>query len=241
MDHLQAENSMACERYLLDEMTEEERNSFEDHYFSCLECAEDLRLAGLMRDGARAGLVESRPTVVPIGRRGLPGTWSWRAWRSSVALPWAAAATLALALGYQTLSTEFHGSMGGGEPVAPVVRAPAEAQTGLIALAPVTLRPAARGNEPVVRVGQGDSLTLAVDLGRLGDSGFDRAIPYELKLSTGPIVMRGELTPPQRGAPLLVLIPAQKLEPGKHYVLSLRNPGDSTLTSEDYRFTVGAP
>jgi hypothetical protein len=237
MDHLQAENSMACERYLLDEMSEQERNSFEDHYFSCLECAEDLRLAGLMRDGVRAGLVESRPAVVPIRRRGLPRTWSWR---SSVAVPWAAAATLALALGYQTLSTEFHGSMRGGEPVA-AVRAPAEARMGLIALAPVTLRPAARGNEPVVRPGQGGSLAVAVDLGSLGDTGFDRAIPYELKLSNGPIVMSGELTPPQPGVPLLVLIPAQKLEPGKHYVLSLRNPGGSALTSEDYRFTVGAP
>ena len=56
MDHLQAVNTLAIERYLLDEMPREERDSFEEHFFSCAECAEDARVAATMRDGAAAGL-----------------------------------------------------------------------------------------------------------------------------------------------------------------------------------------
>ena len=34
MDHLQAVNTLAAERYLLDEMTDAERDEFEGHFFS---------------------------------------------------------------------------------------------------------------------------------------------------------------------------------------------------------------
>jgi hypothetical protein len=229
MDHLQAVNTMACERYLLDEMTEAERNSFEDHYFSCLDCADDVRVAGLMRDGVRAGLVEGRPAVLPFGRRG-PGRVG--SWRSSVVLPWAAAATLALVLGYQSLATRFTGSswpgLGPAEPL----------RTGPIALDPVTLRPATRGPQPTVPIGQGGAITLAVDL---GDARFESSIRYQLKRTEGTVVASGELTAPQPGMPLLLLIPPRMLRSSEHYVLSLLDPRNSALTSEDYRFTVGAP
>ncbi len=54
MTHEHAVNTMASERYLLEEMSELERHAFEEHFFSCPDCAEDLRTAELMRAGARA-------------------------------------------------------------------------------------------------------------------------------------------------------------------------------------------
>ena len=70
MDHLQAVNTLAIERYLLDEMPREERDSFEEHFFSCVECAEDARVAATMRDGGRRR-PRARPRCrPPIGGRG---------------------------------------------------------------------------------------------------------------------------------------------------------------------------
>jgi len=53
MNHLQAVNTSAAERYLLEEMSELERHAFEDHYFSCADCAEDVRVGALMREGLK--------------------------------------------------------------------------------------------------------------------------------------------------------------------------------------------
>src|SRR5262245_21424713 len=100
MTHQQAVDGMASERYLLDEMSEVERFEFEAHYFDCVECAEDVRLSDLIRDevqrgGADVGAAFRRPTtkVLPF----------WR--RPMVAVPWAAAAALALMVSYQSFVT----------------------------------------------------------------------------------------------------------------------------------------
>ena len=42
MDHQEVLSTLASERYLLGEMTDTERDSFEEHFFSCAECAEDV-------------------------------------------------------------------------------------------------------------------------------------------------------------------------------------------------------
>ena len=54
MNHQRATTTSAAERYLLDEMTAEEREEFEEHYFSCAECAEDMRAAGQLVEALRA-------------------------------------------------------------------------------------------------------------------------------------------------------------------------------------------
>ena len=51
MTHQQALSTSASERYLLGEMTEPERSTFEEHYFSCTECAEDVRTLAVMQEG----------------------------------------------------------------------------------------------------------------------------------------------------------------------------------------------
>ena len=49
MEHAEATEMMAAERYLLGEMTPEDRDAFEEHFFGCGACAADVR------DGARVG------------------------------------------------------------------------------------------------------------------------------------------------------------------------------------------
>ena len=67
MDHNEAKTTHATERYLLNEMAPGERDAFEDHFFDCSECAEDVRDGAKMmaagREVAREGATvhELRP------------------------------------------------------------------------------------------------------------------------------------------------------------------------------------
>jgi hypothetical protein len=222
MEHVQAVNTLATERYILDEMTAEERESFEEHYFSCPECAEDVRAGAIMRDGARSGLARAGSASAVEHRAVLPLRGAGRAWRPSIALPWAAAAALALAVGYQTIE-------------GPLVSRPA---SGALPLTPSTLRPASRGQEPAVSPGAGGIVTLAVDL---GTGQFDHVIRYELRRADGGMIASGEAPAPDPGGPLLLMLPGSMLSASGHYVLVLKNPAAPGLTPESYRFTVRAP
>ena len=228
MDHLQAVNTLAIERYLLDEMPRDERDSFEEHFFSCVECAEDARVAATMRDGAAAGLARTSaaPAVgtntAPAEDRGavLAFRPPNRGWRGSVALPWAAAATLAIGLGYQTVR-------------GPLMSPPA---ANSVALTPTTLRPASRGQEAVVTAGAHGAVTLAVDL---GGAQFDSSIKYELATAEGKAVASGEAPVPVAGGPLLLMLSGSALKSSDRYVLTLKGEREP-LTLAPYRFRVKA-
>jgi anti-sigma factor RsiW len=215
MSHENAIETLAIERYLLGEMAEEERDAFEEHFFSCPECADDARAARAMRDGVAAGIVSRAATTpgrvleMPAARRRI----------ASTIVPWAAAASLALVAGYQAF----------------VVQPALRRSAGPTVLSPVTLRPASRGEEPVV-LASGALVTLAVDLG----GAIDGEIAYEIRQASGATIASDRAPAPKDGAPLLLLVPAALLPPGQHYVLVVKNSGNAGLTPADYRFTVGA-
>ncbi len=226
MDHPQAVETLAMERYLLREMNDAERDAFEDHYFSCVECAEDARAAAVMQDGAASGFARGGE-VVSIGDRSNVATFQPRrgSWRSSIALPWAAAALLAVGLGYQTLEAPF----GTARSTTPI---------GAVALAPATLRPASRGEEAVVTPGPGGVLTLAVDL---GTTPYEGGIAYDLSSADGRVVASGTAPVPVAGAALLLMLPAQTVSSNSQYVLALRDSRNQSLTPQTYRFSVRTP
>ncbi|HEY2322183.1 MAG TPA: zf-HC2 domain-containing protein [Thermoanaerobaculia bacterium] len=53
MEHTEAIDTMAAERYLLEEMTPEDRDAFEEHFFGCGECAADVRDGAMVRAAVR--------------------------------------------------------------------------------------------------------------------------------------------------------------------------------------------
>ena len=88
MDHEQAIQTQAAERYLLGEFSVAEQDEFAEHFFDCEECAHDLRLTSLFMDTSKrvmaSGLGDKpQPTV-----KRSSSTWqpAWYAIAASIAL-----------------------------------------------------------------------------------------------------------------------------------------------------------
>ncbi len=80
MDHLEASRSQAAEKYLLDQLEGKARDDFEEHFFECAICAEDVRTGVLLLDNAAAEFHAS-PLQSPVhGKR--------RSWLDSFRINW---------------------------------------------------------------------------------------------------------------------------------------------------------
>ena len=66
MDHQEIINANLLDRYLLGEMAEPERDAFEEHYFSCPVCAEELVTAAKFVDNARRPLLQLEAEGTPM-------------------------------------------------------------------------------------------------------------------------------------------------------------------------------
>jgi putative zinc finger protein len=113
MDHTAVVREKTTERYLLNELDPEVRDAFEEHYFSCPECAQDVSAGSQFVEQSKAVLAEnSNPSpvgVVPDRGPGY-GTWFTGGWFTGGRFAWlrpaVAAPALALLLavaGYQSL------------------------------------------------------------------------------------------------------------------------------------------
>jgi Putative zinc-finger len=106
MEHSEAVQLKAAERYVLGELSGDLRAQYEEHYFGCPECAEDLKLAALFVENTRAVVESELATIAshaPVAAEGKPSSSGWFAGllRPSFAVPFFA--LLLLFAGYQNL------------------------------------------------------------------------------------------------------------------------------------------
>jgi hypothetical protein len=105
MDHSEAIEKMASEKYLLDELASEEREAFEEHLFECHECALDVRAGSVLIERSKLELANPTPIFVqqPAWQHsgGLAGWFAWL--RPAVAIP--VMALLLITVAYQNLVT----------------------------------------------------------------------------------------------------------------------------------------
>lgn len=95
MDHQVALSSQAVERYTLGELTSPQREEFEDHFFSCSECAAALEEYEIFAANARAVFKEDAQ-LKPVATQ--PGWWTrFRNWFGTPTALIPAFAALALA------------------------------------------------------------------------------------------------------------------------------------------------
>jgi hypothetical protein len=110
MEHERAIQNLAVECYLLGQMSPEERDAFETHYFECAVCADDLRAASQFVEDARS-IFASERAASERERLAPPRTvseprpsWNWMGWLQ----PQFAAGiigVLAIVVGVETLGT----------------------------------------------------------------------------------------------------------------------------------------
>lgn len=236
MDHAEAQQVRAAERYTLGDLSVSEVEDFERHFFDCPQCSEELRLLSILQDNARAVFVEQSPAPslsladapanVPIAAerpvRDRPSKW-WSGWR--MAAPALAMLAAAVYVGY----------LAGG-------RKAADPQ----AVGAFPLYAASRGAETVISPAAGAQFyTLYMDRTWEHDFTSYRAVVRDdtgqtSGAQTGRVSM--PVAPPAPGRAIYVLLPAHSLAPGR-YVLAIlgKDSAGRETTAAEYRFTLRFP
>jgi hypothetical protein len=230
MNHSEAVKEMAAERYLLDELTPDVRDAFEEHVFDCPQCALDIRSGAAFVDEAKSqlpdlakGLAVVQEAVKPPQTRNSRLSW----WRPLFAVPTFAA--LLIACGYQNLV------------IFPALRT-AAIQPRIVPTAPV--HGATRGGTQItLTADRTHGIVLPIDLPVEPGIGNFVAYSFELHGPDGKLAWTGNLASPAQtpGGDLQVslVIPGGMLKSGTYSmaVSGVGTKGDQT-TIERYVFDV---
>lgn len=193
---------MAAERYLLNELPPNDREAFEAHFFTCDECANDLRAAAAFLQEARIQLpalnpaapVPQQPPTVAESYPRLP----W--WRPAIILP-AFIALLAI-LGYQSLVTVKAMSPHATQPrFLPRVAV----QSGTVSDAPIHVQ---------ARQGRGVVLLISLPQPAMSYAAYTIDVRYPGDTPTWTRTLAS--TSASQGQPLSLLIPAAGLHQGPY-------------------------
>jgi hypothetical protein len=211
MDHKEAIEAQAVERYLLQELSPAEAQDFELHYFECPQCAQAVDAGSQFIENTKAAFTADTPSP---GRELQPFRKPfWSAWLSGFAQPaFALASCAALILGSFALYQNM--------VVIPAAhRAATQAQPAVA----LSLLSAARGQVPETVVPNG-ALTLVLSAILPPDVHSSR---YHWKLESADQVLSEATTPgPLPGQPLLIAAPVSALRTAE-YNLSIYGMTDS--------------
>jgi hypothetical protein len=207
MNHSDAVKEMAAERYLLDELSPDARDAFEEHMFDCTECALDVRSASAFICEAKAqlsgighGSPAANKTAMPQERNK-----QWFAWmRPAFAVP--VLATLLVVVGYQNLVTlpALHNSVN---------------QPRIAQVAP--LYGATRGGSHAsITADRVNGIALPIDVPLDSAAGNYTSLSFELSNAQGKVVWTRSIQAPVPGAnpdlQLSVVLPGGMLENGTY-------------------------
>lgn len=219
MNHNDALQTFAAEKYVLNELAGQERDEFEEHFFECQECALDVRSGAAFIRQARREL-EAAPQQAPAPRRSFFSMFS-------MPLAGLAMAGLAMVVVYQNAVTlpALRGQLASAN--APVVLS----TTSLIG-------GASRGGDlPSVDATGARLLFLNVDVPT-----DDRFSSYQLKFSDQAGTSEGtvDVSPEQAKNTLLVRLPANGIHDGINTLVIEGVSGGSNpaVKLAQYRFRV---
>ena len=226
MNHSEAVKEMATERYLLDELSPEARDAFEEHMFDCPACALDVRSASAFIGEAKVqlpaiGLGSPAASKTSISQEKKK---QWFAWlRPAFAVP--ALAALLVVVGYQNLVT------------LPGLRGSAN-QPHIVKVAP--LYGATRGgSHSVITVNRVNGIALPIDLPVDSAYGDYASFAVELRNPQGKPVWTGSIPAPAQNAnsdlQISIVVPGAMLENGT-YALTVSGIGAHGEKTEAGRY-----
>lgn len=121
MDHAEATRLKAAEKYFLGEFSPEQREAYEEHYFSCTDCAADVKSTAELVDNAREFFRKEIATQAePARERSERGNWFAGLLQLSRPAYAMAAAVLLLVIGYQNFVTIPQLKQGTADSVQPL-------------------------------------------------------------------------------------------------------------------------
>jgi hypothetical protein len=205
MNHSEAVKTMAAERYLLEELTPDVRDAFEEHMFDCPECALDVRCGTSFIGEAKAQLPKIGLGSPAAKKISLPRERDkqWFAWlRPAFAFP--VMATLLVVVGYQNLVTlpALHHSVN---------------QPRIVQVAP--LYGATRGgSHGTITADRVNGIALPIDLPLDSTAAGYPSFSFELSNAQGKSVWTGSVPAPAQNVnsdfQLSVIVPGGMLENG---------------------------
>jgi hypothetical protein len=229
MNHSEAVEQMTSERYLLNELTPDARDAFEEHLFDCPECALDLRAGALFVHEAKVQLPELVASQTRSGTAQASGKRNF--WFSLLRPAFAAPvfAALLIVVGYQNFVTF------------PALRESANEPR----LAPVApLHSATRGATlPTFTADRTHGVALPVDLVSDPEMAAAASYSFDLRDPRGKIVWTGSLPATAQGTAsdqsFSVTIPGSMLQNGLYslMVTSVTAQGGRTPV-EQYNFDI---
>ncbi len=233
MNHADAVERMAVEKYLLEKMPASERDEFEEHFFDCRICSADLTATAAFLKDTRQQLSEAPASGTPAAaRRAAPRTstsnsWFGFLWRPAVLSP--ALAVLLVVVGYQSLVIDPRMKHEVAQLQAPEV------------LQSVPLTNSRAGGSPTLPGAAGQSFLLPVDIPTM-----DHYASYacELVAPSGVVIWRLLVGAEQAKNTVSIRVPAGERESGT-YTLRVKGyteagAGEGVEVTR-YRFTLGGP
>jgi hypothetical protein len=223
MDHHQATQLAAVDKYLLDELPPELRDAFEEHYFDCQDCATDLRASAGFIDAARREfklnpLEKSAP--VPGSKSRLVSLWP------SV-LVWSALAASLLVIAYQNVVVYPHFRSEIAELKAPEILPQVSLVGGN-----------SRGGQiPVAAVGSGRPFLLLVDI-----PAEDRFSSYTCLLysPSGSLAWRVDVSAQQAKDTVSIRVPGADRGLGEYSLTVQGNMAGSAVDLAHDRFSLSS-
>jgi len=223
MEHSEAQNTGAAERYVLGDLSVSEVEEFERHFFDCPQCSEELRTLSILQENARVVFMEQEsapsPQIVPAVLESKPAKTSWFSFNI-----WApAAAMIAIAV--------FGGfELGHREAGAPQ------------SINSFPIYAAKRGGMKTTVAPRADAKFFTIYMDRTWDRDYasyrvvvrDDGGSQEERVSM-------PLAAPAQGATIQILFPENALKPGKYVLTILGKDGAGNETAAaDYPFTYQA-
>jgi anti-sigma factor RsiW len=234
MEHQRAVQNLAVESYLLGEMSPRERDSFEEHFFECSVCGEDVRTAARFMEDARvilgeAGVAEprsntDRPLPGSPQLQKSPGGWRSPGWLIWLKPQFAAPALAALLVLVAVQSFQ----------VVPNLRRQLESASAPRVVASVVLRPVVRGDASRVAIAAGSAMMLTLDLP--APPAAATPLQFVIESADGVETLRILGTAPEPGRSINVLIPRLDIPSGPYIVVAEVASSSGTRGKELGRF-----
>ena len=245
MLHTQIENDEVVERYVRNQLTPEDRQAFEEHFFACDECFDRVqameRFTAGVRDAAEHGLLDD--AAEPANSRERPRWALWAfAGSSLAAVALAAVVGWALLVRVPSLQRKLNASVAQvdlQQQTLAQLQAGSAARAGTQPNVPLVMLQETRGEDSTTAVLPADARQLIVWV-EIGPTRF-RSYRMEFYAASGKQMMTVDgLSRGPYGA-LAASLPTDGLQPGVFRVRLIgQTPPPSSLVSE-YRLQIRRP